>query len=132
MIALTQRSSMQIFVDEWRRSIPAARTGSVWDNTEQLTAQLQAIRDAFLLRQARPDSFSVRVAEHATNNDEHAHPPFSDHQTKDSVRPTNHAHLDFETAADVDAATDAKVIPTSQELIYHPRVRKRRPHFRPP
>jgi hypothetical protein len=68
--------------------------GSVWDNTEQLIAQLQAYRDAFLLRQAGPDSSSLRVAEHATNNDKHAHPPLSGHQIKDSVRPANHAHLD--------------------------------------
>jgi hypothetical protein len=138
---ITQRNSMQIFVDELA-SVGSqllehnlTDAGSVWNNTEQLIAQLQAIRDAFVLRQAGLDSSSVRVAEHATNNDEHAHPLFLDHLTNDFVRPTNHAHLDFETAMDADAATDSKVTPTSRELIYHPmspmRVRKRRPHFRP-
>jgi len=108
---------------------------SVWDNTGQLIAQLQAIRHAFLLRQLGPDSSSVRVAEHATNNDEHAHSPFSDHPTNDSMHPTNRVHLDFETAADVDATTNTKVTPTSRELTHYSmspmRVRKRRPHFRP-
>jgi hypothetical protein len=32
-----------------------------------------------------PNSSSGRVAEHATSYNEYAHPPFSDHQTKDSL-----------------------------------------------
>jgi len=51
--------------------------GSAWDNTQQLITQLQVIREAFVLRQAGPESSAARIAEDATN-EEHAHRPFAD------------------------------------------------------
>jgi hypothetical protein len=48
--------------------------GSVWNNTEQLIAQLQVIRDTLVLRQVVRRPCSADIADCVSANDEHTYP----------------------------------------------------------
>jgi hypothetical protein len=51
-----------------------------------LSLNTQAFRNAIVLRQAGSNLSAMRVADHVSNNNKHAHQPFSGHETRNSVR----------------------------------------------